>query len=100
MMNENDYKAIRQIIADLEKISETADSFDSDIDEIVQEVEELKDSIDERYDNVADYGLANTSQNLEKQDASAALDEIITGLEELKENLNNIQNAIVTLNNL
>lgn len=100
MMNENDYKAIRQIIADLEKISETADSFDSNIDEIVQEVEELKDSIDERYDNVADYELANTSQNLEKQDASAALDEIITGLEELKENLNNIQNAIVTLNNL
>ena len=99
-MNQKDRKAIDQIIANLEKLNETTDLYNNVIDEIIEGINELKDSIDKRLENVADCGLSQTEQNIEKQEVSDALDNIISSLGELQENLNEIQGSIDTLSSL
>lgn len=99
MMNEKDRELINQIITMLEKANEMATSIG--IDDILSEINELKDSIDERLENVADFeGLSQTDANLEKEDASEALDEIITNLDALQTSIDEIDNAIESLRNL
>lgn len=94
-MNENDYKAIRQIIADLEKLNETAN-----LSSVIDEINKLKKSIDERLLNVSICGLYQTKQNVEKRDVSKALGKINNSLIELKKKQSEIRDAINTLNSL
>ena len=95
-MTVKDKNAIDSIINQLEKANDIASSMN--IDAIVDELNSLKDSIDERLENVADYeGLSQTDANVEKQDASDSLEDIISNLETLQSNLDEIDNAIDNL---
>lgn len=98
-MTEKDIQAINSIIDLLEKANDLAISMN--IENIVDELNSLKDSIDERLENVAEYeGLSQTDANVEKQDASDSLEDIISCLGTLQSSLDEIDNAIDNLRNL
>lgn len=99
-MNKYDRAAIDQIIAKLEKINDFTELYDDCIGTLLVEINELKDSVDERVESVSDYGISQTENNQKNQEASDELDEIIRNLEDLLEKQNEIQNAIDTLENL
>lgn len=99
-MNRYDRAAIDQIIANLEKINEFTELYDDCIGTLLSELNELKDSVDERVESVSDYGISQTENNQKNQEASEELDEIIRNLVDLLEKQNEIQNAIDTLENL
>lgn len=99
-MNRYDRAAIDQIIAKLEKINDFTELYDDCIGTLLVEINELKDSVDERVESVSDYGISQTENNQKNQEASDELDEIIRNLENLLEKQNEIQNAIDTLENL
>lgn len=62
-MNRYDRAEIDQIIAKLEKINDFTELYDDCIGTLLVEINELKDSVDERVESVSDYGISQTENN-------------------------------------